>query len=98
MGNQKMKTIIHVNQHKIRSNKKNNAREHVLSVKTYKSNRYGSNVIIKDKTGDEVARIIYSPDKPLPCGARCWVETTEDVFIDDEEESKTKPLRTAKGP
>lgn len=78
-----MKTIIHVNQHIIKSNKKNNTQEPVLTVKTYKSNRYGSNVIIKDKTGDEVARIIYRPDRPLSCGARCWIETTEDVFVDD---------------
>ena len=32
-----MKTSIHVNQHKIKSNQKTGAREPVLTVETYKS-------------------------------------------------------------
>ena len=45
-----MKTIIHVNQHKIRANTKKELRdlEPVLTVKTYKSNDYGYEAIIKD--------------------------------------------------
>ena len=41
-----MKTIIHVNQHKIRSNIKNDVVEPVLTVKTYKSNIYAHEVEI----------------------------------------------------
>jgi len=42
-----MKTRIHVNQHKIRSNKKNNLNEPVITVKTSKSNTYANEVKIK---------------------------------------------------
>ena len=70
-----MKTRIHVNQHKVRSNEKNGEREDVLTVKDYRENRYMSNALILDHDGNIVAKVIYRPDNPLPCGARCWVET-----------------------
>ena len=71
-----MKTRIHVNQHKIRSNKKHNLNEPVITVKTSKSNDYGHEVEILGPS-----KIIYSPDKPLSCGARVWIETEADVKI-----------------
>jgi hypothetical protein len=71
-----MKTIIHVNQHKIRSNINSEQKEPVLTVKTYKSNNYAHEVAIK---GD--SKIVYSPDKPLSCGARVWIETEGEVEI-----------------
>lgn len=80
-----MKTIIHVNQHNIRKNIKNNTNAPVITVKTYKSNDYAHQAVIKDKYGEEVARVIYSPDKPLSCGARVWIETKNEVEIIDEE-------------
>ena len=76
-----MKTIIHVNQHKIKSNNKNGTNLPVLTVKTYKTNDYGHQAILKDEQGKEVARVIYSPDKPLSCGARVWIETQQPVEI-----------------
>ena len=76
-----MKTIIHVNQHIIKSNTKNDTNNPVLTCKTYKSNDYGHQAIIKDKDGNDVARIIYSKDKPLSCGARVWIETQNEVEI-----------------
>ena len=79
-----MKTIIHVNQHKIRSNIKKDEAEPVLTVKTYKSNNYAHQVVIKSPDGDEMARIIYRPHKPLSCGARCWIETEQEVEILDD--------------
>ena len=72
-----MKTRIHVNQHKIRSNKKNNLNEPVITVKTSKSNTYAHNVDILGP-----AKLIYSPDKPLSCGAKVWIETESEVLID----------------
>ena len=71
-----MKTIIHVNQHKIRSNIKNDVVEPVLTVKSYKSNIYAHEVEILGPS-----KIIYSPKKPLPCGARVWIETESEVII-----------------
>jgi hypothetical protein len=76
-----MKTIIHVNQHKIRANRKNGTRDPVLTAKTYKSNDYAHEAVIKDKEGNEVARVVYRPDDPLSCGARCWVETQGEVEL-----------------
>jgi len=32
-----------------------------------------------DKDGNEVARIVYQPEKPLSCGARVWIETQLEV-------------------
>lgn len=76
-----MKTIIHVNQHKIRSNNKNGANEPVLTCKTYKENNYGHEAVIKDNQGNEVAKVVYSPEKPLSCGARVWIETLNEVEV-----------------
>ena len=71
-----MKTIVHVNQHVIKSNRKNKIEEPVLTVKTYKSNTYAHEVNIK---GD--SKVVYSPDKPLSCGAHVWIETQSEVEI-----------------
>ena len=71
-----MKTIVHVNQHVIKSNRKNNATDPVLTVKTYKDNRYAHEVEILGPS-----KIIYSPDKPLSCGAHVWIETEGEVVV-----------------
>lgn len=71
-----MKTIIHVNQLAVRANAKKGTRDPVLTVKTYKSNQYAHQVEI-----DGPSRVVYSPDKPLSCGARVWIETTSPVRI-----------------
>ena len=71
-----MKTVIHVNQHIITRNRKTGENSPVLTVKTYKSNQYAHDVMILGP-----ARIIYSPDKPLSCGAVAWIETHGDVKI-----------------
>lgn len=71
-----MKTIIHVNQHIVKSNAKTGATEPVLTVKTYKSNTYAHEVEILGNS-----TVVYSPDKPLSCGARVWIETDAQVNI-----------------
>ena len=43
-----MKKRIHVNQHVIKRNTKTGEREPVITCKTYKENKYGHQVIIKD--------------------------------------------------
>jgi hypothetical protein len=82
-----MKTKIHVNQHVIRRNLKEGSKEPLLTVKTYKNNRYAHQAVIKDAQGNVVAKVIYSPDKPLSCGARVWIETENEVDIVVEDES-----------
>jgi len=66
---------IHVNQHIIKSNKKNNERKPVLTVKTYKTNQYAHEVEILGP-----CKVIYRPDKPLPCGAHVWIETHGEII------------------
>ena len=58
-----MKTIIHVNQHKVKRNKKAGAcfAEPVLTVKNYKSNTYAYTAWIEGPS-----RVVYRPEKPLP--------------------------------
>tara|TARA_B110000908_G_C10095683_1_gene376175 strand:+ start:293 stop:538 length:246 start_codon:yes stop_codon:yes gene_type:complete len=73
------KTIIHVNQHVIKDNRKNNFTNPVITCKSYNSNEYASSVEILDSSGKIAARVIYSPDKPLSCGAHVWIETTNRI-------------------
>lgn len=68
-----MKQIIHVNQHKIKSNAKGNTRQPVLTCKTYKDNTYCNEVdLVVD--GITIGSFKYSPDNPLSCGAKVWFE------------------------
>lgn len=75
-----MKTVIHVNKHVIAGNRVHKRNDPALTVKTYKENRKGYEAIVR-MDGKEVGRFIHSPDKPLPCGARVWFETTQEVEV-----------------
>lgn len=70
-----MKTRIHVNQHNIKANN-NGADLPVFTVKDYKNNRKGTEVIIFGPS-----KLVYSPDKPLSCGAKAWIETDSEVHV-----------------
>ena len=78
------KTIIHINKNKIASNIKKNPEERnpVISIKG-KRNTYVSQLEIPFP-----CRVIYQPDKPLPCGARVWIEVL------DYDLEKILPLNT----
>ena len=80
-----MKTRIHVNQHNIRANSKGADRP-VLTVKTYKENVKCNRVAVHGPS-----TVVYSPDKPLSCGAKVWIETESEVTV-DEEPPATKDL------
>lgn len=75
-----MKTVIHVNQHHIKANAKG-AELPALTVKDYKQNRKGNRAVIR-VNGREVARVVYRPYAPLPCGAKCWIETQHEVEVE----------------
>ena len=74
-----MKKRIHVNMHVIRRNQKTGEREPKITVKTYKTNTYAHEVDILGPS-----KVIYSPDKPLSCGARLWIETDSEVMVDGQ--------------
>ena len=69
-----MKKIIHVNQHVIRANGKSGDRNPPLTCKTYKDNTYFHEIEVKGG-----CKIVSSPDKPLSCGAKVWIETNGEV-------------------
>lgn len=73
-----MKKYIHVNQHKIRSNKKNNVLEPVITIKEGKKNTYCSEVEILGPS-----RIVYGGNDMtiLLCGARVVIETESEINI-----------------
>ena len=73
---------INIHQGKIRSNKKHGTNDPAITVKTYKKNT--QTVVIYNEYAHEVeilgaSKIIYSPNKPLSCGARVWIETDAEV-------------------
>ena len=76
-----MKKIIHINQSVIRANKKNGEENPVITCKTYKENIYAKELEILDESGNVVAKVVYSPDKPLSYGARVWIETHHEVRV-----------------
>ena len=71
-----MKTVVHVNQHIIKRNRKTGERKPVLTAKSYKDNRYGKKIVI-----DGPCEIVYRPDRPLSCGAHVWIETQAKVKV-----------------
>ena len=71
-----MKKRIHINQQIIRRNGKTGERNPVITVKTYKSNEYAHEVEILGPS-----KVVYSPDKPLSCGAKVWIETDSEVYL-----------------
>ena len=75
-----MKTYIHVNQHKIRANKKHGTNEPVITVKQGKRNTYCHSVEVM---GPSVVRYGGHEKPILPCGARVVIETESEVKIND---------------
>jgi hypothetical protein len=80
-----MKTRIHVNQHNIRANSKG-ADLPVLTVKTYKENVKCNRVAVHGPS-----TVVYSPDKPLSCGAKVWIETEAEVTVGEEPPAAKNP-------
>ena len=75
-----MKKRIHINQHVIRKDKATGKKNPCITVKTYKSNEYYTEVKV-----DGPCTIVYRPDHPLSCGARVWVETDAEVYGESHE-------------
>ena len=74
---------FHVNIGIIRSNKKHGTNDPVLTVKTYKPNI--KTVLLSNDYAHEVeilgdSKVVYSPEKPMSCGARVWIETDAEVI------------------
>lgn len=75
---------IHVAQDAIRRNTKNGTNEPAIIVRKGRKATRHHEVDILDREGTCVARIVYSPHKPLPCGARLWIEVPGQVAVNTE--------------
>ena len=74
---------IHVNQHVIKANAKNGENNPIFTIKQGGSNTYAHNVKVKGEM-----ELVYSPDKPLSCGAKVWIETRGDIILDKSSDTK----------
>lgn len=63
---------IHINQHRLRQGLP------AVTIQSYKGPQYARRVRVEG-----VTEVIHA-EKPLSCGARCWVETKGDVQIIEE--------------
>jgi hypothetical protein len=70
-------TRIHVNRHVIAKNRIHGTHEPPLRVKTRGKNFPAYQVRI-----DGPSWVVYSPQKPLSCGATVWIETHAEVHHD----------------
>ena len=83
---------IHVNQHVIKANAKNGENNPIFTIKQGGKNTYAHNVKVIGEM-----ELVYSPDKPLNCGAKVWIETRGDIEVDGKKMSTlssndTKPV------
>ena len=79
----RMKQIIHINQHNIKYNRKveSSERKPVITCKTYKNNEYHHSLdLVCMESGKVLGSLIYSPEKPLSCGANVWLEFDTDTI------------------
>lgn len=65
---------VHVNMNAIRSNKKHGTNLPPISIKVSGGNVAAHEIEIKGPS-----KLVYSPDKPLACGARMWIETRAEI-------------------
>ena len=68
---------IHVNQHVIKANAKCGENNPIFTIKQGGKNTYAFNVKVVGEM-----ELVYSPDKPLSCGAKVWIETRGDIELD----------------
>lgn len=72
-----IRTRIHVRRDVIAADKKSGRKGHAIGVETSgMRKRYGTRVTIAGPCS-----VIYRPERPLPCGARAWMETTAPVTV-----------------
>lgn len=71
--------LIHVNSNRIRANAKNGTSEPAVTIRSGRNKvlRYCHEVQILGPS-----KVVYSPDRPLPCGARVWIETDSPLDVD----------------
>ena len=69
---------IHINQHIIKANKKGGPVRPVITVQTSEGPFRGSKVVVNGRS-----ELVYRPENPLSCGAHVWMETTDEVVVEN---------------
>jgi hypothetical protein len=68
---------VYINRHVVAANQKSGARNPPITILRRKAQREYAREVELIGT----ARVVYSPDKPLSCGARVWIECEEALAI-----------------
>lgn len=76
MRSRSRKTVIHVNQHALKANLRSGRDDPAIIVRDYKGRTlcYAVEVLGPSK-------VIHTPNEPLACGARVWIETNSEVVM-----------------
>jgi hypothetical protein len=74
-----MKQIIHVAQDAIRRNAKNGTNEPAIIIRDHRWSRRVHEIELQTPDGKVIGKMIYSPHKPLSCGARLWIELDTEI-------------------
>jgi hypothetical protein len=67
----------------IKANAKSGERNPVFTIKQGGKNTYATRVKVVGEM-----ELVYSPDKPLSCGAKVWIETRGDIELDKPIDTK----------
>ena len=78
-GKQRVKRI-HVNRQRIAQNLRNGTKHPVITMKIGDQNIYGHEMKILGSS--TIVNAEMCGKKPLSCGARVYIETTENVLVD----------------
>jgi hypothetical protein len=68
---------VYINRHVVAANQKSGERNPPITIYRQGKREYALAVEIIGSS-----RVVYSPDRPLSCGARVWIEA-EDARVDD---------------
>lgn len=74
-----MKRLIHVAQDAIRANVKDGGQRPAIILRDHRGATRHSELELVTKDGTVIGRFVYSPNKPLSCGARLWLELDSEV-------------------
>jgi hypothetical protein len=67
----------------IKANAKSGDRNPVFTIKQGGKNTYATRVKVVGEM-----ELVYSPDKPLSCGAKVWIETRGEIELDKPSDTK----------
>lgn len=73
------KQILHVAQDAIAANRKDGGLRPPIITRTYRGAERAHEVELV-VAGKVVGKFVYSPHKPLSCGARLWLESDSDTL------------------